>query len=230
MRLIAVMSERPTSHRAAREQLHTMYRAVADARDVAVASLGAATHTPATVPVALVPYSDARTRVTAARRHAMLATRIRELLATMHATSAEQDDGFIEQPAPLSADATRVVIAVCSACRGHCCRNGREHAYLRVRTLRDYVDAHPQLTDDEVVQAYLAHLPVRALHPGCVYQGLQGCTLPREMRSAICNSYLCTGLQMAVDSASSETAAVFVAHRHGLSVSGGKLRALPVLG
>jgi hypothetical protein len=99
-----------------------------------------------------------------------------------------------------------------------------------VRTVRDYAAAHPELTDEAIVQAYLAHLPAQALHPGCVYQGELGCTLPREMRSAICNSYLCTGLQMAVDATTPDTVGVFVAHREGVDVSGGQLRALPLLG
>lgn len=223
------MTSLPTGHRAARDLLRQMHRTVAEARDHAVASDGRPTHTAETVPVALVPRNGARMRRTAARRHAMLAQRIRELLVTMRQTGPEQDDGFIEQPAPLNVPETRVVIAVCSACKGACCAAGREHAFLRVRTMREFAAAHPSLTDDEIVQTYLAYLPQRALHPGCVYQGLQGCTLPRDMRSAICNSYLCTGLQAAVDAATPHTVGVFVAHRDGVNVSGGRLRALPVL-
>ncbi|AMW05661.1 hypothetical protein [Gemmatimonas phototrophica] len=223
------MSQPTSGHRAARDLLDSMYRDVAHARDTAVAALAMPSHTTATVPIALVPLSRAPLHETSAHRHAMLAQRIRELLATMRQTTADQDDGLIEQPAPLSHDQTRVVVAVCSACRGHCCTNGREHAFLRVRTLRDYAAAHPEHTDEAIVQAYLAHLPTHALHPGCVYQGERGCTLPREMRSAICNSYLCTGLQMAVDGTSPDTVGVFVAHREGRQVNGGELRALPVL-
>lgn len=224
------MTTLPTGLRAARDLLRQMHRTVAEARDHAVVRNGRPTHTAERVPVALVPRNGARMRRTAARRHAMLAQRIRELLVTMRQTGPEQDDGFIEQPAPLNVAETRVVITVCSACKGACCAAGREHAFLRVRTMRDYAAAHPLLTDDEIVQAYLAHLPANALHPGCVYQGARGCTLPRDMRSAICNSYLCTGLQGAVDAATPETVGVFVAHRDGVQVSSGRLRALPVLG
>jgi hypothetical protein len=224
------MSQPTSGHRAARDLLNSMYGDVAQARDTAIAALAMPSHTSATVPVALVPLNRAELRETLAQRHAQLAQRIRELLVSMRQTTADQDDGLIEQPEPLSPDQTRVVVAVCSACRGHCCTNGREHAFLRVRTVRDFAAAHPELTDEAIVQAYLAHLPAQALHPGCVYQGVHGCTLPREMRSAICNSYLCTGLQTAVDGTSPETVGVFVAHRDGRQILGGELRALPLLG
>lgn len=224
------MTTLPTGLRAARDLLRQMHRTVAEARDQVVTNDPRPTHTAETVPIALVPRHHARLRQTAARRHTMLAQHIGALLATMRQTGPEQDDGYIEQPAPLNVAETRVVITVCSACKGACCAAGREHAFLRVRTMRDYAAAHPLLTDDEIVQAYLAHLPANALHPGCVYQGARGCTLPRDMRSAICNSYLCTGLQGAVDAATPETVGVFVAHRDGVQVSSGRLRALPVLG
>ena len=89
--------------------------------------------------------------------------------------------------------------------------------------------AHPALNDEAVVAAYAAWLPERTLHPGCVYQGEQGCTLPRAMRSAICNAYLCGGLRRALLVANNDTRGVFVAHRDGDRVSGGRLRVLPVL-
>lgn len=224
------MTSLPTGHRAARDLLRQMQRTVADARDHVVATDPRPTHTAETVPIALVPRHNARIRQTADRRHAMLAQHLRGLLGTMRQTGPEQDDGYIEQPAPLGTAATRVVIAVCSACKGACCAAGREHAFLRVRTMREFAVAHPSLTDDEIVQAYLAPLPERTSHPGCVYQGARGCTLPRDMRSAICNSYLCNGLQQAVNAATPETVGVYVAHRDGVNISGGRLRALPVLG
>jgi hypothetical protein len=49
------------------------------------------------------------------------------------------------------------------------------------------------------------------------------------MRSSICNAYLCGGLRRALLLANRDTRGVFVAHREGDRVSGGRLRALPVL-
>ena len=131
--------------------------------------------------------------------------------------------------AELDETATRVVIATCSACRGSCCGNGGDHAFLRTRTLREFMAAHPALDDNAVVAAYAAWLPENTLQPGCVYQGGQGCTLPRAMRSAICNAYLCGGLRRALLVANHDTRGVFVAYREGERVSGGHLRVLPVL-
>ena len=49
------------------------------------------------------------------------------------------------------------------------------------------------------------------------------------MRSTICNAYLCGGLRRALLVANNDTRGVFVAHRDGDRVSGGRLRILPVL-
>lgn len=181
------------------------------------------------IPVAIVPRHVVRLRKTAARRHRAFEARLRELLHFVRHHAAAADARTLDEPAPLSAAADRVVVAVCSACRGACCGNGGNHAFLRTRTLRDFVEAHPSLDDDGVVAAYRRHLPERALHDGCVYQGSTGCTLPRAMRSTICNAYLCGGLREALLRTTNDTAGVYVAQRDGMALRGGRLRALPVL-
>jgi hypothetical protein len=180
-------------------------------------------------PAALVPAHRARLRRLAARRQRAFLERLRALVRTVRNTTAEDDDRTLDAPEELSALATRVVIATCSACRGACCGNGGNHAFLRTRTIRDFIAAHPAYSDDEVVEAYRAHLPERTLQPGCVYQAATGCTLPRVMRSTICNAYLCGGLRRALLLATTDTQGVFVAQRDGDAVRGGRLRALPVL-
>ncbi len=180
-------------------------------------------------PVAIVPRHRARLRPLAARRKRAFLERVRALVATVRRTTADDDERTLDAPADLDDTATRVVIATCSACRGSCCGNGGDHAFLRTRTLRDFMAAHPALDDDAVVAAYAAWLPERTSQPGCVYQGAAGCTLPRTMRSSICNAYLCGGLRRALLVANHDTRGVFVAYREGAGVSGGRLRALPVL-
>jgi hypothetical protein len=180
-------------------------------------------------PVALVPKHRARLRRLAARRKRALLERVRALVNTVRRTTAADDERTLDTPAELDDISTRVVVATCSACRGSCCGNGGDHAFLRTRTLRDFIAANPTLDDDGVVAAYAAWLPERTSHPGCVYQGEQGCMLPRAMRSSICNAYLCGGLRRALLVANSDTRGVFVAHRDGDRVSGGRLRVLPVL-
>lgn len=213
--------------RAARAARAALYVEAEARRDAAVRQTGGAVDAP--IPVAIVPRHVVRLRKTAARRHRAFEARLRELLHFVRHHGAEADARTLDAPAPLSATADRVVAAVCSACRGACCGNGGDHAFLRTRTLRDFVEAHPSLDDDGVVAAYRRHLPVFALHAGCVYQGSAGCTLPRAMRSAICNAYLCGGLRQALAEADGRTEVVFVARRDGDRLAGGQLRQLPML-
>jgi hypothetical protein len=225
---VAQSQETIRAGRALWEQLSTQARA---ARDEAVATRRRTGGDPALYPTAMVPRNRARVRKTAARRHKAFETLLRQLLHTMRNTTANDDLSTLEQPAPMALPLVRVVVATCSACRGHCCRGGRDHAFLKVKTVREYAAAHPDMDDEAIVHAYLSHLPSRAMHPGCVYQGGRGCTLPRDMRSAICNKYLCIGLHEAIGSGVSDaTRGVYVAHRVGDQLVGGGLRALPILG
>lgn len=216
----------------ARAQLIALREQVEAQRDAAVASRtsSSASDDPSQWPVALVPRHRAQVRRTAVRRHRRFEARLRALIAFVRGSDAAADERTLDPPPPLGDTAARVVVATCSACRGACCGNGGDHAFLRTRTLREFMTDHPALDDDGVVAAYRRYLPVQAMHPGCVYQSRTGCTLPREMRSSICNAYVCGGLQQALTAtAEGVTRGVFVAHRDGERVAGGRLRALPVL-
>lgn len=218
--------------RAARAQLAALAAAARARRDAALDARNVPREDTLTSqwPVALVPRHRARVRPTAPRRHARFEARLRALIAFVRSHDADADERTLAHPAPLDAVATAVVAATCSACRGACCANGGDHAFLRTRTLREVMARHPLLDDEAVVALYRSWLPERAMAGGCVYQGAHGCTLPRDLRSSICNAYLCGGLQRALaDVVPGETAGVYVAHRVGAAVVGGQLRALPVL-
>ncbi|MBV8881519.1 MAG: hypothetical protein JO332_16250 [Planctomycetaceae bacterium] len=85
--------------------------------------------------------------------------------------------------------------AACASCRGHCCRHGADHAFLRPATLRRYLKTHPEETPAQALQSYLRRIPADAVAGSCLYHGRQGCTLPRGMRSDVCNRYLCEDLE-----------------------------------
>jgi hypothetical protein len=89
----------------------------------------------------------------------------------------------------------RMLSLACATCRGYCCRLGGEHAFLDTTTLQRYMSAHPQLAADQVVGAFLAKLPEKGYRNSCVFHAGDGCTLPRAMRSDICNSFYCNGLR-----------------------------------
>jgi hypothetical protein len=44
------------------------------------------------------------------------------------------------------------------------------------------------------MSAYLSYLPEKTFKESCVYHTETGCSLPRDMRSHVCNDYLCDTL------------------------------------
>lgn len=91
-------------------------------------------------------------------------------------------------------DEFRLLAGACATCRGKCCKQGGDRAFVDVPTIARYVEAHPDATAAEVIAAYVAPLGGRTYERACVFQGERGCRLPREMRARICNEYLCDGL------------------------------------
>jgi len=83
---------------------------------------------------------------------------------------------------------------LCALCGGGCCTRGGEHAYLGAATLRRFMDAHPQLSKEEVAAAYLDRVAPRTQSGSCINHTRKGCSLPREMRSDICNRFACESL------------------------------------
>jgi len=82
----------------------------------------------------------------------------------------------------------------CATCRGYCCETGKTHAYLDEKAIRRYMATHPPASDEEILADYLSYLPDRSYEQCCVFQGPEGCTLPRTKRAHICNTYLCRSL------------------------------------
>lgn len=94
----------------------------------------------------------------------------------------------------------KLLSALCTACAGNCCSRGlKNFAYLNTADLRSVQMSHPELSDDDVVDHYIAQLPDKHADTGCLYQGKRGCALPRDMRSFTCNNYLCSHAQRAAD-------------------------------
>ena len=79
----------------------------------------------------------------------------------------------------------------CATCQGFCCHRGGEEAYLTVATVTRFMDAHPALGRDAVVEAYAARAGGTTYEQSCVFHRRTGCALPRAMRSDTCNDFLC---------------------------------------
>lgn len=80
---------------------------------------------------------------------------------------------------------------VCALCKGYCCASGKNHGFISALTIRKLLDQHPELGVNEVLNMYLACLPTASIEHSCINHTAKGCALSREMRSDICNNYLC---------------------------------------
>lgn len=84
---------------------------------------------------------------------------------------------------------------VCGACGGGCCAVGHDHAFLSAKTIRRVLAAAPGLEPARLRQTYLDHLPERAMQHSCINHAVDGCSLPRSLRSDVCNVYVCTAIR-----------------------------------
>jgi hypothetical protein len=82
----------------------------------------------------------------------------------------------------------------CATCRGDCCPQGAGHAFIHVETILGYMQNHPDQRPIEILQEYMDRIPSKSYQGSCVYHTRGGCALPRQMRSHICNGFLCKGL------------------------------------
>ena len=84
--------------------------------------------------------------------------------------------------------------SLCAFCGGGCCTMGGEQAYLSAKTMRRFMDGHPALSNAEVLSAYLGRVAPATRTGSCINQTGAGCSLPRDMRSDICNRFSCEPL------------------------------------
>jgi hypothetical protein len=84
--------------------------------------------------------------------------------------------------------------ALCVMCKGGCCPQGKDTAYLSVLTIRRYMDAHSAQTVEEVLNSYLSLLSDSPIANSCINQTNKGCALSRDMRSDLCNGYFCESI------------------------------------
>jgi hypothetical protein len=132
-----------------------------------------------------------------ARREALRVHLTHTAAAALAATPSESGHHAPVQRAPVpvsSPGMAHVLQAACGACRGRCCVQGGEHAYITRETMRVYFDEHPGSTLEQAITDYMAPIPAETIEGGCVYQGETGCTLPTAMRADMCNTFFCESL------------------------------------
>ena len=82
----------------------------------------------------------------------------------------------------------------CACCKGFCCQEGADDAYLKVETVRRYMAARPDRRPRDVLADYLARVSHKTYRGSCIFHARNGCTLPRDMRSDVCNRHFCKAL------------------------------------
>jgi hypothetical protein len=98
------------------------------------------------------------------------------------------DGSGIDDPLP-------ILSASCATCQGSCCSDGETHAFLTADTMRRYLRKHSGAEPEELFAAYDAHVPQETCADSCVFHALSGCSLPRELRSDMCNQWDCHRLK-----------------------------------
>ena len=127
-----------------------------------------------------------------------------------------------ERPAPVGF-AAMVARSACSLCKGWCCRNGDDDAFLDDRTLARVRLARPELKERDVLRLYLNRVPTLTYRDSCIFHGKKGCTLDRSLRADVCNTYYCGGLGAFMKSRDAPMLTVIIAGE------GNKMRTSPVL-
>jgi hypothetical protein len=201
-----------------------------DFRQRTLLSLGASDA--ATIPIVVVPHRSGRIVPMEPESRSAFEAHLREVAHDI----AHADDAFeanTEAAAMLeagwAADAAdareRVAAGVCGACGGFCCYpGGANSAFIDAQTMRRYAVTHPEIGPEDVVAAYASHVPEQHFEGSCVYHTAAGCSLPRQMRSEVCNEYACKGLNDArAAQADRPIERLFVVARHDNRIVRGTL-------
>jgi hypothetical protein len=126
------------------------------------------------------------------------------LLDQLLAASEESEETTPAEPPvpgpvamPLSAEQEAVSVQACIGCKGHCCQTAGSHGWQDLHSIRRYREVNPGLSREEIRASYAAVLGSAPTYiDSCVFHGVRGCLLPREMRSWLCNTYWCGELRM----------------------------------
>lgn len=102
----------------------------------------------------------------------------------------------VEEPKGLSEAPEPSELAFCHTCAGSCCRQGfanmafiRPHILERTKNLLGL----PSLAS--TIEHYVNLIPDLHVGGSCFYHGPNGCVVPREQRSDVCNRYKCHALK-----------------------------------
>jgi hypothetical protein len=145
-----------------------------------------------TLPV-IVPRNDRSLLPTSPER----IRRLREHLGRLVISMRRTEPASMVRAGP-TGFAARVANVACTLCRGWCCLNGADDAFLDEATL---ARVPPDLVSKaELIEMYVERVPDAGYENSCIFHSEKGCTLDRSMRSDVCNSYFCHGLHSFISS------------------------------
>ena len=150
---------------------------------------------PESYPVVIVPSNTREITELPERRRQAFRDHLQHLVNNAverhDASPTVVSDDKTENIEPAAEDGAR---HACAVCKGDCCSNGGDHAFLSIHLMRNFMERQPTLCAQGVIEAYLSRLSEQTYAGSCVYHARDGCALPRDMRSNTCNEYACTGL------------------------------------
>ena len=107
----------------------------------------------------------------------------------------------------------------CGICGGYCCTDGGDHGHLTADVMRTYIDANPAVEPEDLIDKYLSYVGSKTYEDSCIFHGAGGCTLPRSMRSDVCNTHQCNGLKDMSEGVQQGQTRFFVAVSHDEQIS-----------
>jgi hypothetical protein len=170
----------------------------------------------------LVPRSDKALGVTSKERRRHLRKHLVKSLRALRSMKNTERSASSRRPEP-EGFVARVARTACSLCKGWCCRGGGDHGYIDEGTMERLYRAQPELNARDVLRLYAERVPDVGYTNSCLFHGESGCTLSRSLRSDVCNSYFCRGLEEYVSGADGAASVIIIAGE------GDKMRTSPVL-
>lgn len=155
---------------------------------------------------------------------------------TARAFTEDIPDRDLSYREDLERDQHDVLDTACTACRGGCCSNAGDAAFLQDEDIKRWRQRNPGGTEEQVVEEYLSMLPDEVIDEGCVFQGADGCVMPRSARSDQCHTFYCKSLrnlqEELMESAHGRTVMIADKDRMPVSVTGWSPETgrVPVLG
>ncbi len=122
---------------------------------------------------------------------------ISEVISELAVNRDNGEGNQIEEDMPLDEDVENespFEATACAICRGGCCRTGDDHAFLKKETILRYISRHPDHKPKQLLDIYMAYLPEKSFEDSCINHRVTGCTLPRDLRSDVCNEFMCDSL------------------------------------